>query len=144
MINNYINYSKSHNLFFYFQYQLYEKEKEEKEQSLKQIQEIQNELTKVKDDKKVKNEYILYNNGNLVRKLHREKNSKLNLIEELLDPNSRLNEMNLTQRNQLLMKMRLDCITDIEKSKMLAEDRTSPYKVTRSRTFVSSEKSAFV
>lgn len=146
----YLKKIRSHNLisiffcFFFYFHQLYEKEKADKAQLQKETQEIKIELAKLKEDKKVKNEYILASNRNLVRKLHKEKHLKLNLIEELLEPRSHLNQMNSTQRKQLLMQIRSDCIVDIEKSQILAEDKSSPLKVAKSKTFSSPAKSAFV
>ncbi|XP_066911604.1 putative autophagy-related protein 11 [Clytia hemisphaerica] len=103
--------------------QLYEKEKAEKEEAYKRVDEIKNELLKVKEDKKVKNEYILINNENLVRKLHEERQLRLGLIDDMLDSRSFLNQAKMSQKKELLSDLREQCITDIEKMKLSTKTR---------------------
>ena len=122
--------------FVDFFLQLYEKEKAEKEEAYKQVDEIKNELLKVKDDKKVKNEYILINNENLVRKLHEERQLRLGLIDDMLDSRSFLNQAKMSQKKQMLSDLREQCIADIEKMK-IASNRTR-------KISVSPKKASFV
>ena len=108
----------------------------------KELENLKNELTKYKDDKKIKNKCILAHNTNLIKKLQMEYRSKIILIDELLDSRSVLNRMKTAQRKQLLIEMRSNCVTELEKLAVITEQKTTAMKLAEAS--MSPQKASFV